>query len=176
MPLMGGKDEQQPNLIVSRNATAGGDAGSGNDNPSNDGLASEGESKEFRTYKDDSTLRDQQSTGRKRAAKMYPLDEEAECEWRMKRNCGGGDSPIVGCLDGLQQARHHGPEKNTLNNDPGNVHRICHTCHNRWHTLNDEKYVWSKVQNPHSPIGATAVDIGMNEQWWEGRAVVKAKD
>jgi hypothetical protein len=37
----------------------------------------------------------------------------------------------------LQQARHHGPDYNTLNNDPTNVSRICHVCHNRWHAAND---------------------------------------
>lgn len=130
----------------------------------------------FRTYKDDSSLRDQQSTGRKRAAKMYPLDELAPCEWAGKTNCGGGKKPITGCLTGLQQARHHGPDKNTLNNEQGNVHRICHTCHNRWHTLNDEGYVWGDLYEPHSPKPTDAIVIGLNEEWWSGRKVVKAKD
>lgn len=131
---------------------------------------------ELRTYKDDSALVDQQSTGRKRAAKAYPLDETALCEWAMKKNCGGGKNPIVGCLAGLQQARHHGPDKNTLNNEKGNVHRICHTCHNRWHTLNDEGYVWGDLYEPHSPIESTVLDIASNEEFWEGRKLVKAKD
>lgn len=43
-----------------------------------------------RTYKRDSTLKDQQSTGRKRAARMYPLNFEAPCEWRGLRYAGGG--------------------------------------------------------------------------------------
>src|SRR5205809_2598849 len=94
----------------------------------------EAEDSEPRTYKDDSALIDQQSTGRKRAAKAYPMDPTMLCEWSMKKNVGGGKNPIVGCLAGLQQARHHGPDKNTLNNEQGNVHRICHHCHNRWHT------------------------------------------
>ena len=105
-----------------------------------------------RTYKDDSALKDQQSTGRKRAARWFPLDEMAPCEWQMKKNCGGGKKPITGCVANLQQARHHGPDKNTLNNEKGNVHRICHTCHNRWHTLNDEGYVWGDLYDSHSPI------------------------
>lgn len=59
----------------------------------------------------DAVLKDQQSTGRKRAAKMYPLNREHSCEWQGKANCGGGLHPIVGCLQGMQEARHHGPDK-----------------------------------------------------------------
>lgn len=94
-----------------------------------------------RRSKRDSSLRDQQSTGRKRAARDYPLDRAASCEWQGLLNAGGGHFPIVGCTQGKQQARHHGPDKNTLNNGEGNVHRICHQCHNRWHTLNDVGYL-----------------------------------
>lgn len=134
------------------------------------------EERTFRTYKDDSALRDQQSTGRKRAAKMYPFVEDGPCEWRMKKNCGGGQFPIVGCLNGIQEARHHGPDKNTLNNEEGNVHRICHYCHNRWHTMNDPNYIWGSAHEPHVPLPATVVDIAMNEEYWEGKSLVKAKD
>jgi hypothetical protein len=142
-----------------------------------DGEDESGEAqKEFRTYKDDSALRDQQSTGRKRAAKMYPLAEDQPCEWRMRKNCGGGKFPIVGCADGMQQARHHGPEKNTLNNDKGNVHRICHSCHNRWHTMNDPGYIWAAAHEPHNPYSATVVDIALNEEFWQGKKIVKARD
>jgi hypothetical protein len=83
------------------------------------------------TYKTNETLIDQQSTGRKRAAKLYPLNPEAECEWSNRRSQGGGSHPVDGCgirpgsNVGFQQARHHGPDKNTLNNEKGNVHRIC---------------------------------------------------
>lgn len=131
---------------------------------------------EHQTYKDDSSLRDQQSTGRKRAARWFPLDETKLCEWSMKTNCGGGPHPITGCAANVQQARHHGPDKNTLNNDKGNVHRICHTCHNRWHTLNDPDYVWNAVQNLHEPKTATFEDIVESENFWEGRKLVQAKD
>lgn len=103
----------------------------------------------------DSALKDQQSTGRKRAAKMYPL-MDAPCEWANKSNCGGGLKPILGCLDGLQQARHHGPDKSVTNNEQGNVHRICHACHYRWHAANDLTYDWNKTDYPsHSPVGMT---------------------
>ena len=99
-----------------------------------------------RRLKLDDSLKDQQSTGRKRAARMYPLDRSGDCEWLGKSNCGGGPHPILGCgLNGIpagkQRARHHGPDKNTLNNDESNVHRICHSCHNRWHAANDPDYI-----------------------------------
>ena len=97
-----------------------------------------------RSLKRDAALKDQQSTGRKRAARLYPLDRSAACEWRDKVNCGGGSNPIKGCDDGVQLNRHHGPDKNTLNNDEGNVHRICAHCHNRWHAANDPDYIPGK--------------------------------
>lgn len=122
---------------------------------------------------DDSKLKDQQSTGRKRAAKMYPLAEGAPCEWQGKKNCGGGENPIIGCINGTQQARHHGPDKNTLNNEKGNVHRICHLCHNRWHARNDEGYVWGSTYNSHSPTAATKEEQANNEIDW---ITVKVKD
>jgi len=76
----------------------------------------------------------------------------------------------------MQEARHHGPDKNTLNNEKGNVHRICHSCHNRWHTLNDEDYIWGNIYPLHAPMEASVADIGLNEVFWDGRKVVKAKD
>lgn len=96
-----------------------------------------------RRNKPDAAVKDQQSTGRKRAAKLYPLNYEAPCEWLGKKGMGGGTKPQDGCPvadNCLQQARHHGPDKNTLNNEPGNVHRIGHLCHNRWHAANDPNY------------------------------------
>ena len=131
----------------------------------------------YRTYKRDSTLKDQQSTGRKRAAKLYPLNPGLPCEWQGLRFAGGGDTPIVGCTNGTQQARHHGPDKNTLNNDKGNVHRICHLCHNRWHTENDDGYTPDKALLKHDPeTKATPEDIVSNIVYWTNRKLVKAKD
>lgn len=113
----------------------------------------------FRRGKRDATLKDQQSTGRKRAAVEYPLDLEAPCEWRRLRFAGGGQYPIIGCNNGLQKARHHGPDKNTLNNDKGNVHRICHHCHNRWHAVNDPVYdPNSPTFRPHDPVTQATMD------------------
>lgn len=130
-----------------------------------------------RTYKREGTLKDQQSTGRKRAAKLYPLDFEAPCEWQGLAKAGGGKYPIVGCESGTQQARHHGPDKNTLNNDEGNVHRICHKCHNRWHTKNDLDYVAGEITNKHNAVLlATVQELMESELYWVGKKTVKAKD
>lgn len=138
---------------------------------------SERPERETNTYKRDSTLKDQQSTGRKRAARLYPLDSTAPCEWRGLRYSGGGGSPIVGCASGLQQARHHGPDKNTLNNEEGNVHRICHRCHNRWHTKNDPGYEWGDPGKSHDPFTkATPEEILDSEFYWGRNKTVKAKD
>lgn len=100
---------------------------------------------------------DSQSSGRKIAAKLYPLNGDAPCEWAGFANVGGGDHPILGCLEGKQQARHHGPEKNVQNNEHGNVHRICHYCHYRWHAANDPTYDWNAgVWPPHDPRPLTS--------------------
>lgn len=109
------------------------------------------ESDGLQTYKTDASLKDQQSTGRKRAAKLYPLNPDGYCEWAGKSKQGGGTNPIEGCglrpssTIGNQQCRHHGPDKNTLNNEQGNVHRICTPCHNEWHAKNDKDYVPGQV-------------------------------
>ena len=121
-----------------------------NDEPSEpeDDLRSEETDIRVRRNKPDSSLKDQQSTGRKRAAKLYPLDRSAACQWReaSSENPKGGDKmPITFSCNGLQQARHHGPDYNTLNNDPTNVSLICHVHHNGYHALNnqykDEQYI-----------------------------------
>ena len=132
--------------------------------------------REINTYKNDATLRDQQSTGRKRAAEMYPLDRDADCEWKMQKNCGGGSHPITGCADGKQQSRHHGPDKNTLNNDEGNVHRICHKCHNRWHAKNDVGYVWGAVLEHHSPAPCSQDELIKSELDWLGVKLTNVVD
>jgi len=96
-------------------------------------------------------LKDPHSTGRKRAKELYPLDYDAPCEWRYLKFAGGGESPIVGCTSGKQQSRHHGPNKSTVCNEEGNVHRICHDCHNVYHGINDPGYIWGDHirRNPH---------------------------
>lgn len=126
--------------------------------------------------KTDRNLKDQQSTGRKRAAVLFPLVEGAPCEWRGKTNCGGGEHPITGCMFGIQMARHHGPDKNTLHNEVGNVHRICATCHNRWHTLNDPEYQPDGVHKSHEPIEASEDDFIADGEFWFNRHVKVARD
>lgn len=111
-------------------------------------------------YKSDDEIRDPKSTGRKRAALLFPLDPESNCEWMGLTNCGGGEFPIIGCVDGKQEHRHHGPDKDTLNNATGNVHRICDNCHNIWHSQNDPTYD-SKVHGKklHAPRIATNKEL-----------------
>lgn len=109
-------------------------------------------------------IKDPYSTGRKRAAIQYPLFRTNPCEWRGFKNCGGGVFPIVGCIAGKQEARHHGPVKNPLRNEPGNVHRICHECHNRWHALNDADYIEEDNEKlPHMPERATEIELMASE-------------
>lgn len=97
-------------------------------------------------YKQNEDITDQTSTGRKRAAMLYPVEDGMTCEWAWLKNAGGGAKPIVGCNGTVllaakgKHAVHHGPDKSTLNNEPTNVHRICVRCHNRWHAENDPLY------------------------------------
>lgn len=111
--------------------------------------------------KEMANVTDLESTGRKRAAKLYPIPKEGEagyplpCEWRNLLNAGGGITPIIGCVAGMAKNIHHGPDKNTLSNFVGNVHRICPDCHNRWHTANDRYYPRERPQGDVSyvPVG-----------------------
>lgn len=122
--------------------------------------------KEGHPIKIPANVKDRQSTGRKRAAMLYPIMEHRPCEWRGMKNCGGG-IPIVGCIDGMQKDCHHGPIKDTLENSPGNVHRICKLCHNRWHTVNDKSYneeEWAKTK--HDPEPADELELLANQMYW----------
>lgn len=105
-----------------------------------------------RAFKDNDDLKDRESTGRKRAAQLHPLNRESWCEWKDLDNCGGGKHPILGCSSGKQQNIHHGPDKDTVNNSPDNIHKICSNCHNRWHAKNDGDH---DKTIPHSPKPAT---------------------
>lgn len=139
--------------------------------------------------KEASEITDVQSTGRKRAALAYPITEGMICEWARLAKAGGGVKPIIGCLGNAATDRHHGPDKNTLNNTEGNVHRICATCHVRWHAANDEfygarpagtepfipldGYPWSG----HDPeTKATDEEIANNEIYWATRKPKKVRD
>jgi hypothetical protein len=112
-------------------------------------------------------LKDPKSTGRKRAARLYPIIADGRCEWQGKKNCGGGRVPIVGCIDGKQTDRHHGPVKNTTRNHSGNVHRICKSCHNHWHELNDLIYDEKDYGLlPHDPEDATVEECAQAQLDW----------
>jgi hypothetical protein len=116
--------------------------------------------------KDPENVTDRHSTGRKRAAQLYPIFKDKPCEWQGKKNCGGG-TPIVGCIKNLQRDRHHGPIKDTLRNEPGNVHRICKSCHNRWHAVNDPIYNEEQYASlPHRPEDADELELLANESYW----------
>lgn len=96
------------------------------------------------------------SAGRKRAAVLYGINPDEPCDWQGLANCGGGKSPIIGCLNGKQQHRHHGPIKNTSRNEDTNIHRICTPCHNLWHAKNDPIYNEEEYSLlPHSPRAST---------------------
>lgn len=137
-------------------------------------------------YKANDQIKDQTSTGRKRAAALYPIKDGMLCEWSGLKNAGGGVRPIVGCNQTRIYAQkgkgaiHHGPDKSTLNNEPENVHRICTRCHNRWHTLNDPEYPefrpphgapfvpLDKEVMPHDPhTRATPEEMLKNEMMWQ---------
>lgn len=137
-------------------------------------------------YKSNDQIRDQTSTGRKRAAALYPITDGMVCEWSRLKFAGGGARPIIGCNGTVIYARkgkgalHHGPDKSTLNNEPGNVHRICTSCHNRWHTLNNPLYAPKRPDAgaaylplsgtclPHDPnTQATDQEIFQNEVNWQ---------
>lgn len=121
-----------------------------------------------------SNLKDPKSTGRKRAARLYPLDFDAPCEWRGKKNCGGGLRPIIGCYDGTQQHRHHGPVKDTVRNELGNVHRICDDCHVHWHELNDLIYNQANYELlPHNPVEASDEELVQNVLDWKSGTMGK---
>lgn len=99
-------------------------------------------------------ITDVTSTGRKRAAVLYPIEEGMICEWAGLRNAGGGVIPIIGCFSSKATDIHHGPDKNTLNNTNENVHRICADDHNRWHAANDKFYGTRPAgTEPFIPIG-----------------------
>lgn len=154
-------------------------------------VESTGKESHYEKFKE---FKDPSSTGRHRAALLYPYicdncehtkSEHKEdstcgkeicfclgymwkpCEWRNFKNCGGGRNPIVGCGDGVQHDRHHGPIKDPLRNELGNVSLLCEKCHQRWHILNDEYYVEAEFAKlKHSLEPATAKDILDNELRW----------
>ena len=123
----------------------------------------------YEAAKDISQYKDPISTGRKRAAQMYPIAPGQVCEWANLKAAGGGVVPITGCVGRPASDRHHGPDKNTMNNAPGNLHRICDHCHNTWHALNDPHYGDRPDHTlPFIPKGEKGID------WFEHDAQTKA--
>lgn len=140
-------------------------------------------------------ITDAKSTGRKRAAMLAPILTGQTCAWSGLKHAGGGVVPILGCDghlliekkggdedEGLWQGdRHHGPDKNTLNNSVGmNLHSICVDCHHRWHALNDRFYdkdgrpaadrafVPVEAYYLHDPMTSfTDDELVIAEAWWE---------
>lgn len=102
--------------------------------------------------KDADAVTDTESTGRKRAAKLFPIEPGMPCEWAGLKLAGGGVQPIMGCIPEARKTAtdiHHGPNKSTLANLVGNVHRICSQCHNRWHSINDKYYAKERPVGMH---------------------------
>jgi hypothetical protein len=93
-----------------------------------------------RKLKELEKLKDPKSTGRKQAVLVKPLKPGEPCEWRGLKYAGGGTHPIIGCVTGLQENVHHGPDKSTTSNYVTNLSGCCSRCHNRWHTVNDKYY------------------------------------
>lgn len=142
-----------------------------------------------------SEISDPKSTGRKRAAMLAPILTGQTCAWAGLRHAGGGPIPILGCNghqlieqkggdeeNGLWQGdRHHGPDKNTLNNSVGmNLHSICVDCHHRWHALNDQFYDTEgrpSAEFAFTPVVAyylhdpsttfTDEEFELAEAWWD---------
>lgn len=98
--------------------------------------------------------KDARSTGRKRAAKLYPIQQGQVCDWAWSKQCGGGIKPIVGCTGRPAEHIHHGPDKSTFNNDRSNISLVCEYCHNRYHAANDPFYPEGRPENgePWLPI------------------------
>lgn len=125
-----------------------------------------------RPVKELSEITDITSTGRKRAAMLYPIYPGMVCEWAGLKYAGGGVEPIEGCDGNLivdtrklseehlalgyeRGDRHHGPDKNVLNNARDNVHLICSPCHNRYHAANNRYYAGERppADQPWLPEG-----------------------
>lgn len=133
--------------------------------------------RDSRRTKNDMNLKDPQSTGRHRAVAIHgKANPEEPCEWLGLANCGGGHFPILGCDRGVQENLHHGPDKNVLNNERQNVHKICSQCHNRWHTMNDADYEWDGHHPLHSPRKPNDSDFKIDQERWKNRRIKVAKD
>lgn len=134
--------------------------------------------------KADEDIRDPKSTGRKRAVLVKSISPGDICEWAGLKFAGGMIDPIVGCMGNLAAAIHHGQQgnKSTLDNRVENLAKICDTCHNRVHSLNDKYYGEDPITAdwyPDSSAGplwphdaetkATTMDQVQSEIWWSAK-------
>lgn len=102
----------------------------------------------WRFQKNIGEFTDPESTGRKMVKRMYPIGAGVACEWAGKRVLGLPGGTIIGCINNPATDWHHGPDKNTLNNEKAslgvgaseNVHIICSPCHNLAHAQIDDYY------------------------------------
>jgi hypothetical protein len=106
-------------------------------------------------------FKDAVSTGRKRAAQLYPITVGQICKWAWHKQCGGGIVPIIGCTGRPASNIHHGPDKSTLNNEPTNISVICSHCHNRWHVANDKYYPLPRPANGEEWLPTLAIEEGL---------------
>ena len=129
-------------------------------------------------------MADPTSTGRKRAAILKPIESGMVCEWKLLARAGGGAIPIIGCVGNPAKHIHHGPDKDTTNNNDENLHRVCSECHNRWHSLNDPFYgkrptagtpfvPLNGINHPHDPDTIVELPVAYDHELWWG---TKAKD
>lgn len=122
-------------------------------------------------------LSDPRSTGRKRAARMFPITPGMVCEWANLKNVGFSPRNIVGCMGNPASDIHHGPDKNTLNNSKTsrgigigeNVHLICSWCHNAIHAANNKLYPdYDRVLDQDKPW------LPMPDIEWDDRVPIPA--
>lgn len=102
-------------------------------------------------HKDDAALKQPARVGRQRANRAKPIKAGDICEWSELKYAGGGPVPIVGCYRGVAATVHHGPDKDWLNNELSNLHKICTQCHSLYHQKNDIFYV-SERPTPGTPF------------------------
>lgn len=128
-----------------------------------------------RPRKPDDEVQDLRSTHRRRGRatlqSLGRLKPGQPCEWQGKKNVGGGNHPIIGCVNGVAYAVHHGPKKLYLGDDPDlllgnedinvatNLHYICTSCHNRWHSANDPCYSVLGPFPEHAPFEALLSEL-----------------
>ena len=104
-----------------------------------------------RKMKPNSRLKNPMRTGRMRDNAIKPIGPGDKCEWAELKYAGGGVIPIVGCLGNAATTVHHGPDKDWLNNNEENLHKLCSDCHSAYHKFNDPFYV-SRRPEPGTPF------------------------